>query len=237
MRKLLSSPVRKLFFRTEESSRVLLAVGLALLLVIHTLVAADYAIQLGENVLASAEKKYGAGARQRLTSWLKLIAENKKKAETEKLKLVNDFFNQIPFISDEEHWGVQDYWATPSEMLASNGGDCEDYSIGKYFTLLALNVGMDKMRITYVKARNLPPADQAHMVLTYYAKPDAVPLVLDNIVREIRPATERADLTPVYSFNGEGLWLAKERGSGRVGGSEKISLWTQMNARMGKEFE
>ncbi len=225
------------FLRTDSPRRALLAVGLALLLAINTLVAADYAIQLGENVIASAEKKYGPGARQRLVSWIKLIANNKKKPEAEKLKLVNDFFNQIPFISDEEHWGVQDYWATPSEMLASNGGDCEDYSIGKYFTLMAMGVGMDKMRITYVKARNLPPADQAHMVLTYYAKPDAIPLVLDNIVPEIKSANDRADLTPVYSFNGGGLWLAKERGSGRVGGSDKISLWTEMNARMGKEFE
>jgi predicted transglutaminase-like cysteine proteinase len=133
---------------------------------------------------------------------------------------------------------MPDYWATPTEMLASNGGDCEDYSIAKYFTLLALGVNIDKLRITYVKARNLPPAEQAHMVLTYYAKPDAIPLVLDNLVPEIKPASERADLLPVYSFNGDGLWLAKERGSGRVeGGSAKISLWTQLNSRMGKEFD
>lgn len=166
------------------------------------------------------------------------MSESKKKSEPDKLTAVNDFFNKIPFVSDAEHWGIHDYWATPTELLASNGGDCEDYAIAKYFTLLSLGISVDKMRITYVKARSLPPADQAHMVLTYYPKPEAIPLVLDNLVPEIKPGSQRADLLPVYSFNGDGLWLAKERGAGRVeGGSSRISLWTQLNARMGKEFD
>jgi len=211
---------------------------LALLVAVSALLAADFAIQLSEKVLASAERKYGTAARQRLVAWTRLIAENKKKSEAEKLKLANDFFNEVPFATDIEHWDMPDYWATPTEMLASNGGDCEDYAIGKYFTLLALGVSVDRLRITYVKARNLPPADQAHMVLTYYAKPDAIPLVLDNLVTEIKPGSQRPDLLPVYSFNGDGLWLAKERGSGRVdGGASRINLWTQLNARLGKEFE
>lgn len=222
---------------TRFSGR-LAAAAVALLLLVQTLAAADLAVQLTEGLLASAERKYGAGARQRLTAWVRLIADNRKKTEADKLKLANDFFNQVPFVADHEHWGIPDYWATPTEMLASNAGDCEDYSIGKYFTLLALGVGIDKLRITYVKARNLPPAEQAHMVLTYYAKPDAVPLVLDNLVGDIKPGSERADLLPVYSFNGDGLWLAKERGAGRVeGGSSRIGLWTQLNARLGKEFD
>lgn len=214
------------------------ALCLALLLVAIALAAEEnHDIHLAQRVLQSAEAKYGHNAPTRLLAWTKLIADNRKKPETDKLKLVNDFFNQIPFVSDIEHWGKPDYWATPVEMLASNGGDCEDYAIGKYFTLLALGFNMDKLRITYVKAINLPPSDQAHMVLTYHPKPDAMPLVLDNLNGEIKPANERNDLVPVYSFNGDGLWLAKERSSGRsVGSSSRISLWTEMNARMGKEF-
>lgn len=210
----------------------------ALSFVSRPLFAADPAIELTEAVIASAERKYGATARQRLSKWLQVVSANRKKADPEKLALANDFFNLVPFDSDIEHWGLPDYWATPVEKLASNGGDCEDYAIGKYFTLLALGVGIDKLRITYVKAPNAPnPADQAHMVLTYYAKPDAIPLILDNLIPEIKPANLRNDLIPVYSFNGDGLWLAKERGAGRVGGSEKISLWTQLNTRMGKELK
>src|SRR5512142_1595386 len=113
---------------TERRIRaLLLAVGL--LWGAGLLLAQDVLLQLTENVIASAEKKYGAGARLRLVAWTKLIADNRKKSETDKLKVVNDFFNQVPYVSDFENWGVPDYWATPVEMLASNGGDCEDYAI------------------------------------------------------------------------------------------------------------
>jgi predicted transglutaminase-like cysteine proteinase len=124
-------------------------------------------------------------------------------------------------------------------MLASNGGDCEDFSIAKYFSLVALGVSIDKLRITYVKARDYNPVSQAHMVLTYYATPGVMPLVLDNLIPEIKPASQRPDLTPVYSFNGDGLWLAKARGDGKAvkGGSGNISLWRGLIARMGKEFD
>ena len=213
------------------------ALCLAFLLAVHALIAEEsHDIHLTPKLLQNVEAKYGKAAPTRLLAWAKLVADNRKKPEIDKLKLVNDFFNHIPFISDMEHWGKPDYWATPIEMLASNGGDCEDYAIGKYFTLLALGFNMDKLRITYLKAISLPPADQAHMVLTYHTTPDAMPLVLDNLEDKIKPADERNDLIPVYSFNGDGLWLAKERSSGRVGGSSRISLWTEMNARMGKEF-
>lgn len=196
-------------------------------------------ITLTARMLDGAERKHGAKARERLEAWQKLIASGRSRPESEKLELANDFFNKIPFISDAEHWNVNDYWATPTEMLATNGGDCEDFSIGKYFTLLALGVSMDKLKITYVKAKNWNPINQAHMVLTYYSAPGAIPLVLDNLIPEIKPASQRPDLTPVYAFNGAGLWLAKERGEGKsvAGGSSSIGFWRDLNARMGKEFD
>lgn len=191
-------------------------------------------LDLSNKVLAFVEKKYGEAAHKRVSSWKSLMESNRNKSEAEKLELVNQFFNQTPFISDAEHWGKEDYWATPIEMLATSGGDCEDFSIGKYFTLLQLGVPVKKLQITYVKAGS--PYNQAHMVLAYYTKPDAVPVILDNLIPEIRSAALRKDLTPVYSFNGEGLWLAKERGLGKnVGGSDRIKLWSDLSTRMGKE--
>lgn len=196
-------------------------------------------ITLTPHMLEGAEKKYGLKARERLSAWQKLILSARSRPESEKLELTNNFFNQVPFISDAEHWNTNDYWATPSEMLGTNGGDCEDFSIGKYFTLIALGVSMDKLKITYVKAKNWNSVNQAHMVLTYYPTPSAVPLVLDNLIPEIKPASQRPDLTPVYAFNGAGLWLAKERGEGKsvAGGSGNIGFWRKLNARMGKEFD
>lgn len=197
----------------------------------------DQAIRLTETTLNGAEMKYGQAARQRLVAWLDLIEHSQQKSAAEKLELVNNFFNRIPFAPDMEHWGRRDYWATPVELLASNGGDCEDYATGKYFTLLALGIELDRLRITYVKAKTRDPAIQAHMVLTYYPAPDATPLVLDNLDKEIKPANERGDLAPVYSFNGNGLWLSSERNSGRrLGGSGQIDLWAELNARINRGF-
>lgn len=197
------------------------------------------AIALNAKRLEAAEKKFGAKARARLEAWQSLIDSSRNLPESEKLQVTNDFFNQVPFISDAEHWRAKDYWATPSEMLATNGGDCEDFSIAKYFTLIALGVPVSKLKITYVKAATADPINQAHMVLTYYATPSAIPLVLDNLIGDIKPASRRPDLTPVYAFNGAGLWLAKERGEGKsvTGGSNNIGFWRELNARMGREFD
>lgn len=192
---------------------------------------------LSQELLDRVKKEYGRGAQKRLIKWQELINENKNKAgvtERDKLELVNDFFNyEVEFLDDIDHWGKEDYWATPVETLVTQGGDCEDYSIAKYFTLKEMGVPAKKMLLTYVKALEL---NQAHMVLTYYENPSSIPLVLDNLIDEIEPASKRDDLAPVYSFNGDGLWLAKERGLGkRVGGSERISLWRDLGVRIKKE--
>lgn len=188
---------------------------------------------LSEKLLDYVSDKYGSRAKSRLLDWEALIKNNKDEDEATKLEMVNEFFNQIRFISDQKHWNKEDYWATPVEMLATNGGDCEDFSIAKYFTLKEMGVSVSKMLITYVKAVEL---NQAHMVLTYYKTESSEPLVLDNLMDEIKPASQRKDLVPVYSFNGDGLWLSKERGKGTlVGSASRISLWGDLGLRMEKE--
>jgi len=188
---------------------------------------------ISPRVMAWVEGKYGVLAKGRILSWQDLIARNQGLDEQSQLKLVNDFFNQVTYSTDDEIWGKTDYWATPVEMLSINAADCEDYSIAKYFTLREMGVPIEKLRITYVKSLKL---NQAHMVLAYYARPDAEPLVLDNLIGRIKVASQRQDLAPVYSFNGEGLWLAKSRGSGkRVGRSDRISLWRDLITKMANE--
>lgn len=177
--------------------------------------------------LAQVEKEYGSRAADRLQQWQELVDENQDMDEDDKLELVNDFFNRVAFVDDIIHWKKKDYWATPIELLATDAGDCEDYSIAKYFTLKALGVPESKLYITYVKAIRLK---QAHMVLTYFKTPKSVPLVLDNINKRILKATKRKDLVPVYSFNGDGLWLARQRGKGKSvkGGTSKLKKWNDL---------
>ena len=93
-----------------------------------------------------------------------------------------------------------------------------------------MGVPDEQLRITYVKALQL---NQAHMVLAWYPTPTADPLILDNLINEIRPASERNDLEPVYSFNGKGLWLQQlNNSSKRIGDADTLSRWTDLNERM-----
>jgi predicted transglutaminase-like cysteine proteinase len=89
-----------------------------------------------------------------------------------------------PFDDDMSVWGQSDYWATPAELIGQGRGDCEDFSIAKYYSLIELGIPVSKLRLVYVKAVQTGPAGtflQAHMVLAYYATPNADPLVLDNL--------------------------------------------------------
>ncbi len=217
---------------------VVCLLGVSLLL--PAVVGDSFSISISDKQFLAIEAKYKQQGRKRVTDWVQLVNAGQGKSTREKLELVNDFFNQnVLWVSDYDHYGVEDYWSTPLETIASGGGDCEDFSIAKYFTLIALNIPMEKLTITYVKADSVNPINRSHMVLTYYEKPAAVPLVLDNLNPEIKLATERKDLAPVYTFNGQGLWLAKERAAGKSGSSSasNIALWRQMTSRMGKEFE
>lgn len=210
-----------------------MALLLALLLSGVWLVVAE--ITITSQLLGWVESRYGDRARGRVEEWRDLMSRNKGLDEREKLRLVNDFFNELPYQSDQETWGKKDYWATPIEALGRNAADCEDYSIGKYFTLRELGVPDEKLHIAYVKAIK---ANEHHMVLTYYEKPDSVPLVLDNMRKQIVYANRRKDLKPIYSFNAEGLWLAKSRGQGKmVSPSSKFSLWADLQARMVREMK
>ncbi|WP_374088678.1 transglutaminase-like cysteine peptidase [Methylomicrobium lacus] len=184
--------------------------------------------------LQAIEARYGVKARERVQSWRHAIADNQSQPVAEKLNIANRWFNRLKFEDDSVHWHSEDYWATPIETLATNGGDCEDFSIGKYFTLKELGIDDQCLRLTYVKSLTL---NQPHMVLNYQCDGGATSLVLDNIVPEIMPSVDRSDLVPVYSFNAGGLWLAKQQGMGQqVGGSERLSLWTELLGRIARPF-
>lgn len=174
----------------------------------------------------------GAG-QQRIDAWQNLLATQKQVSEMEKLKVVNLFFNkQMRYVEDIDLWHEVDYWETPIEALWKGAGDCEDYAIAKYFSLRHLGVSSDKLRITYVKALR---QNRAHMVLTYYATPDAMPLVLDSLIDPIQPASQRTDLLPVYSFNAEGLYLPGAKGNKKVGDTKRLSRWQDVLKKMQAE--
>ncbi len=194
-----------------------------------------------ERVIQAVQQRYGGNAATAAKDWNDALTVLQSGTEQQKLKNINEYFNRkLRFETDLKVWGREDYWATPIEALMNGSGDCEDYAIAKYFSLKFSGVPVSKLRITYVKARiggmdsNIT---QAHMVLTYYSTPDAEPLVLDNLVSEIRPASRRVDLVPIFSFNSEGVWAAGGS-TPQSGGGSRLSKWTDLDEKMkGEGFE
>jgi predicted transglutaminase-like cysteine proteinase len=182
---------------------------------------------IDKNTITKVEKKYGLFAKNRVLALIKLMNSLKNADEKEKLLKVNNFFNQVTYKSDMSVWGVKDYWATRMEFLGKDKGDCEDYATAKYFTLKQLGVPTSKMYLSYVKATK---QKIAHMVLTYFKTKKSIPLVLDNYNKRILPATKRPDLIPIYSFNGDSLYLAKQKGLGKEvpSGVAKNKKWTKL---------
>ncbi|MEO1888395.1 MAG: transglutaminase-like cysteine peptidase [Cycloclasticus sp.] len=171
--------------------------------------------------------------RERVQAWKTLIEKGSRWSDIQKLNSVNDFVNEVEFVDDIYHWKMEDYWATPLQTLVTKAGDCEDLSIAKYFTLAAMGLDENKMRLTYVKALDI---NKPHMVVSYFRHPTDEPLVLDNLNPEILPASQRQDLLPVYSFNAKGLWLAKRENGGQyAGGVGRMSLWQQLLSQMDVE--
>jgi predicted transglutaminase-like cysteine proteinase len=184
---------------------------------------------------ALALERYGPRAAETVTAWRRLMDESRELAVEDKLRVVNDFFNRrILYKLDSELWGQNDYWATPLETMGKGAGDCEDYSIAKYMTLLMLGVPNESLRLIYVRARTVGALTEAHMVLGYYADPLGEPVILDNLIGSVRPASRRSDLSPVFSFNSEGLWVAGATQSS-ADPTARLSRWREVLDRMRQE--
>ena len=203
------------WFTAGRAGCIVEAAPIALMLfIIAAAMAANAELGFSRSVTPGLMQEYsarfGEGARNRLKGWQTFIVNVRNQRELRNqddlyaLERANDYYNFQPYLLDIRHWGREDYWATPAEFLASNGGDCEDYAIAKYFALKEVGVPINRMRIVYVMASTRDRSQQAHMVLAYYPRPDATPLILDDSIHgRIEPATARPDLIPVYRFNDE----------------------------------
>lgn len=179
-----------------------------------------------------ALERYGAPAAQTVAAWRRLMAELQTSPIEQQLTDVNTFFNRrMRYELDPEVWQQNDYWATPLEFMGRASGDCEDYAISKYMTLLMLGVPNEQLRIIYVRARTLGAKSEAHMVLGYYPSPGSEPLILDNLIGSVRPASQRPDLTPFYSFNHNGLWVGGQAHSS-ADPTARLSRWRSVLERM-----
>ena len=206
----------------------ILLISFTLICLSSVFLTASKTYNISESQVNAIANKYGSKAKTRVEAWDSMIQSSKNEPLLNKIKNVNDFFNQLTYKTDLAHWKQKDYWATPFEFMGTGAGDCEDYAIAKYFSLVKLGIPDEKLRITYVIYRKANSKfEQAHMVLTYYHKTGAEPVILDNIDRRLQLASKRNDLKPVYSFNASGLWQAKTKGETRVG-NNNLKSWKDL---------
>ena len=118
-----------------------------------------------------------------------------------KLSHINSFINKILPANDIATSSNIDYWATPKEFLLQGHGDCEDYAISKYFTLLEVGIPKEKLFFAVV---NIKGEKNSHMILLYLDNPNSTPLVLDNLSYKVNELTERKKLIPKFAFNETG---------------------------------
>ena len=188
------------------------------------------AVAFDKDRMLAAAKGHGPLAVAGVQALQTLVNSLRTAPEPHKLAAVNRFFNErIRFAEDMETTGQVDQWASPLETLSRGAGDCEDYAIAKFFTLMVAGVPGARMRLVYVRA-DVAGLSQAHMVLACYPQPSAEPLILDNLRPDIVLASARRDLTPVFSFNAEGLWQGTA-GPSAGDPTERLSRWREVVAK------
>ena len=126
---------------------------------------------VSDDMLGHLKQNYSDRAYRRGVAINNLIASLADADIQTQLTEINRFFNQFEYHEDHAHWGEQDYWATPTEFIGTQRGDCEDFVIAKYFALRQLGVPDERLYLTYVKALR---QNVAHMVLSYFETPGSI---------------------------------------------------------------
>jgi predicted transglutaminase-like cysteine proteinase len=142
-------------------------------------------------------------SKNRILDYEKQIHFFKTLTQDEQLKKVNLYCNRLQAQYDDITYKQEDNWATPKEFLALGYGDCEDYVLLKYYTLIKLRFDEKRLYLTVVKERF---RGGIHMVLSYFKEQDKAPLILDNLSFMILPLHKRVDLQAIYFINKSGVY-------------------------------
>ena len=168
-----------------------------------------YSQLIDANLEHRAEVKYNIFAKNRFIDiQTSLLDKLKDASDIKKLNVVNTWVNQTPYASDMQVYDKSDYWATLYEFVGKNKGDCEDYTIAKYYILKALGVDPRRMKFTYVIYQDRRGRKLSHMVLSYLKKLKpkykSDILILGNNNRLVLPANRRPDIVKVVKMiNGD----------------------------------
>lgn len=133
--------------------------------------------------------------------WRIFLNRLQGRAQMEQLDYVNQYINQYAYLLDPVNYGLKDYWATPRQFMYRTG-DCEDYAIAKYTSLLHLGWPKELMRVVVLQDENL---GIPHAILVVYINGQA--LVLDNQIPQVIDASRIRHYKPIFSINEDRWWL------------------------------
>lgn len=173
----------------------------------------------------SLETQACAGSDCKLQQWHVYVESLRGQSASDQLNAVHSYVNRIPYLTNAMNYGLQDYWATPREILA-RGADCEDYATLKYLSLRNLGWDMNNARIVIVldtRRRVL------HAVLAVWQQHTI--LILDNLLPARVDHRSIAYYRPIYSINEFGWWYHAQSGSFSGFRQDSISLLAQCTCR------
>ena len=155
-----------------------------------------------------AIKNGGNTSKNRIMDYNDFINSCRNDPQDKQLNKINFYLNGLLSQYDAVIKKQEDDWATPKEFLMVGYGDCEDYAIIKYYSLIKLGFDEKKLFVTVVKEKFY---GGHHMVLTYFKNENESPLVLDNLSFKILDLKTRSDLQAQYFINSTGVYqLTKE---------------------------
>jgi len=177
-----------------------------------------------------ALQHYQSSSSRQASTWLLDLATPARQGLQTRTHAI---LNEIKYASDIDHWNKNDYWATPTEFVGTEGGDCEDYAIAKFMTMVARGVPIDELRIMHVHSVT---HNVAHMVLLHQPRNSNTSFVYDNLVKEVLPVNQRTDLKPVFAFNPNGMWIGGQHNvQTKVRSTVGSRLWDDLLRRIKDE--
>ncbi|MBX6329846.1 MAG: transglutaminase-like cysteine peptidase [Pseudolabrys sp.] len=142
------------------------------------------------------------------TRFLDIVAQAATLAGRARIEFVNRRINAaIRYIADVAQWGVPDRWSAPVDAegkgsLDTGLGDCEDYAIAKYATLVAAGTPARDLRVLLVHDH---VAGLDHAVLA--VRSDGRWLILDNRTSMLLEERDARSLAPLFALDAEGVKL------------------------------
>lgn len=158
------------------------------------------AMQTAGPAFNNCARNAGACTTAMLKRWREIVVAAKAQPYKNRLKSINTAFNGWPYKLDMEVYGVREYWATPKEFIIRSG-DCEDYSIAKYYALR--NVGFSKDELRIVALRDTIRGF-GHAVMAAYVGGDI--LILDNTAQLVLSHRKFGHYEPQVSMNETSRW-------------------------------